>query len=170
MGDKTQLLALMLAARWRRPLAICAGILAATLANHAGAAGLGTLLGAALDPAWLTWVLAISFIALGIWALVPDAPGAEVAAGGAWGCFAATVIAFFLAEMGDKTQLATVALAAQHGALAAVMTGSTLGLLLANVPVVYAGQAFAGRLPLRALRLGAALAFIALGLAALLSA
>jgi putative Ca2+/H+ antiporter (TMEM165/GDT1 family) len=171
MGDKTQLLALVLAARWRRPLAICAGILVATLANHAGAAGLGALAGAALDPRWLRWGLAASFIALGLWTLVPDTPGEEeVATGGGWSCFWATVAAFFIAEMGDKTQLATVALAAQHQAVLWVTGGSTAGLLAANVPVVYAGQAFAGRLPLRWLRLAAALVFIALGLWSLVSA
>jgi putative Ca2+/H+ antiporter (TMEM165/GDT1 family) len=170
MGDKTQLLALVLAARWRQPLAIVAGILVAALANHAGAAGLGALAGAALDPQWLRWALAAAFIALGLWALIPDEAGEEVASGGGWSCFWATVAAFFIAEMGDKTQLATVALAAQHQAVLAVTGGSTAGLLAANVPVVYAGQAFAGRLPLRWLRLGAALAFIGLGLWSLVSA
>jgi Ca2+/H+ antiporter, TMEM165/GDT1 family len=170
MGDKTQLLALVLAARWRQPLVVVGGILAATLANHAGAAEIGALAGAALDGAWLRWGLAVSFIGLGIWALVPDEAGKEIAAGGGWSCFWATVVAFFIAEMGDKTQLATVALAARHQAVLSVMSGSTLGLLLANAPVVYAGKAFAGRLPLRALRIGAALVFIALGIWALVSA
>jgi putative Ca2+/H+ antiporter (TMEM165/GDT1 family) len=170
MGDKTQLLALVLAARWRQPLAIVAGIFVATIANHAGAAALGVLAGAALDGEWLRWGLAVSFIALGLWTLVPDSEVGDVAAEGSWNCFLATVIAFFLAEMGDKTQLATVALGARHQAVLAVMIGSTLGLLLANVPVVYAGKAFAARLPLRALRAGAALVFIALGVGALVSA
>jgi putative Ca2+/H+ antiporter (TMEM165/GDT1 family) len=170
MGDKTQLLALVLAARWRQPFAIVGGILAATLANHAGAAGLGALAGAAIDGQWLRWGLAVSFIALGIWALVPDDAGEEVAAGGSWSCFCATVVAFFIAEMGDKTQLATVALAAQHHTILGVMLGSTLGLLAANVPVVYAGKAFAGRLPLRGLRVAAALVFVALGVWVLVSA
>ena len=170
MGDKTQLLALVLAARWRRPVAIVAGIFAATLANHAGAAGLGALAGAALDAQWLRCGLAVSFIALGIWALFPDKAGEEIETGGGWSCFGATLVAFFIAEMGDKTQLATIALAAQHRAVMSVMTGSTLGLLAANVPVVYAGQAFAGRLPLRGLRIGAALVFIALGIWAIVSA
>ena len=170
MGDKTQLLALVLAARWRQPVMIVAGIFVATLVNHAGAAGLGALAGIALDGTWLRWGLALSFIGLGIWALVPDEVGGEVATGGSWSCFCATVVAFFLAEMGDKTQLATVALAARHHAVLSVMSGSTLGLLLANAPVVYAGKAFAGRLPLRALRIAAALVFIALGVWGLVSA
>jgi putative Ca2+/H+ antiporter (TMEM165/GDT1 family) len=170
MGDKTQLLTLVLAARWRQPLVIIGGIFTATLVNHAGAAGLGALAGAVLDGPWLRWGLAAAFIGLGLWALVPDEAGDEIAAGGKWNCFCATVVAFFIAEMGDKTQLATVALAAQHHSVLAVMGGSTLGLLLANAPVVYAGKKFAGRLPLRALRVGAALVFIVLGLCALLSA
>jgi putative Ca2+/H+ antiporter (TMEM165/GDT1 family) len=170
MGDKTQLLALVLAARWRKPLVIAGGILAATLANHAAAAAGGAFAGAALTDEWLRWILAVSFIALGAWTLIPDKAGEEVATGGGWGCFCATTVAFFIAEMGDKTQLATVALAAREQAILSVMTGSTLGLMLANVPVVYAGEAFAGRLPLRGLRIGAALIFIALGIWALVSA
>jgi Ca2+/H+ antiporter, TMEM165/GDT1 family len=170
MGDKTQLLALVLAARWRKPLVIVLGILAATLANHALAAGIGSLSGAALDGTWLTWILGLSFVALGLWSLIPDAAGEEVPACSGWSCFWATTASFFLAEMGDKTQLATVALAAQHHAMMTVTAGSTLGLLLANAPAVYAGQAFAGRLPLRALRIGAALLFVALGLWNLVSA
>jgi len=170
MGDKTQLLALVLAARWRKPLVIIAGILVATLANHAAAAAGGALAGALLTEEWLRWILAGSFLALGAWTLIPDKAGDEVASGTGWGCFWATLVAFFIAEMGDKTQLATVALAARQQEILVVMVGSTLGLLLANAPVVYAGEAFAGRLPLRALRIGAALLFMALGLWALLSA
>ena len=162
MGDKTQLLALVLAARFRKPWAIAAGILVATLANHAVAAWIGTLAGDLLDGFWFRLALATSFVVLGIWSLVPDkldgAPAER-----RLGAFATTAICFFLVEMGDKTQVATVALAAEYQAMAAVVAGTTLGMMLANVPAVALGQAFAGRLPLRTLRLGAAAVFVAIG-------
>lgn len=162
MGDKTQLLALLLAARFRRPLAVAAGILVATLANHALAAGIGTLAGDMLDGFWLRLSLAASFVALGLWSLVPDRPG-DAPAERRLGAFATTTICFFLVEMGDKTQVATIALAAEYQAMVAVVTGTTLGMMAANAPAVALGQAFAGRLPLRALRLGTAAAFTGIG-------
>lgn len=163
MGDKTQLLALVLAARFRRPFAIAAGILVATLANHALAGWVGTLAGDMLDGFWFELVLATSFVALGLWSLVPDKFDDSEAGQRRFGPFVTTLICFFLVEMGDKTQAATVALAAEYQHLVAVVAGTTLGMMVANVPAVALGQAFAGRLPLKALRLGAAGAFIAIG-------
>ena len=145
IGDKTQLLALMLAARYRRPLPIIAGILVATVANHALAAALGDMVAQALGPQWLRWVIGGSFLAMAVWMLVPDKLDEEAPRSAQrWGVFATTVLAFFVAEMGDKTQIATVALAARYqgGALAlmAVVAGTTLGMLLANVPAVLLGE------------------------------
>lgn len=161
IGDKTQLLALLLAARFRNPVAIGFGILIATLANHALAAWIGTLAGGLLGGFWFHLVIAASFVALGLWSLVPDRlEGVQLRQ---LGPFATTLIAFFLFEIGDKTQLATVALAAEYKSVPAVTVGSTLGLMAANLPAVALGQAFAGRLPLRALSLGAAAVFIGIG-------
>jgi putative Ca2+/H+ antiporter (TMEM165/GDT1 family) len=163
IGDKTQLLSLVLAAKYRRPRAICAGILAATLANHALAGAVGVAVAAWLSPAALRWIVAASFLAVAAWTLLPDETDefrAETGAG--HGVLAATAIAFFLAEMGDKTQVATVVLAARYAPLWQVVAGTTLGMLLANVPVVVLGSTFARRLPLRAARIGAALLFAAL--------
>ena len=163
IGDKTQLLALLLAARFRRPWPIVAGILVATLLNHALAGWLGMLVAHWLTPNVLRWVVAVSFIAIALWTLKPDKleedaplPGGNV--------FAATTIAFFLAEIGDKTQVATVLLATRFEVLWQVVAGTTLGMLLANVPVVAFGSRFSQRLPLRAARIVAALVFLALGL------
>ena len=165
IGDKTQLLALILAVRFRAPLAVIAGIFVATVANHALAAFAGTLIAGWLTPVILAWILAISFILMGLWALVPDeAPsGNETAAASRFGPFVATAIAFFLVEMGDKTQLATVALGARYEALLAVAFGTTLGMMAANVPVVLFGGVLAERIPAKAMRFAAALIFIALG-------
>ncbi|WP_119418999.1 TMEM165/GDT1 family protein [Desertibaculum subflavum] len=163
MGDKTQLLALVLAARFRQPVAIGTGILVATLANHALAAWLGLLAGDLLDGPWFRLVLAAGFVALGLWALVPDKPDDVGAGRRRLGAFATTLICFFLAEMGDKTQVATVALAAQFQVMFAVVVGTTLGMMLANAPAVALGQLFAARLPLKMLRAGAAAAFIGIG-------
>jgi len=164
IGDKTQLLSLILAAKYRRPWPICAGILVATLANHALAGSVGALVAAWLSPHVLRWIVAASFFAVAAWTLVPDKADEEGAARGAGhGVLLATVIAFFLAEMGDKTQVATVVLAAQYRPLWEVVAGTTVGMLLANVPVVWLGARFADRLPLRAARIGAALLFAALG-------
>ena len=168
MGDKTQLLALLLAARYQRPFVILLGILLATLANHAAAAAVGMVAGELLASAWLKWILAAGFVAIGLWTLVPDeAPDFEPASCSGWNCLAATIGSFFLAEMGDKTQIATVALAAQYGAAVAVAAGSTLGLFAANAPAVLLGHAFARRLPLKPLRWAAACAFVVSGILAL---
>jgi putative Ca2+/H+ antiporter (TMEM165/GDT1 family) len=172
IGDKTQLLALILAIRFRAPLSVIAGIFAATVANHALAAFAGTLVADWLTPEILAWVLGVSFLAMGLWALIPDAPPSEdeTKAPSRYGPFMATTIAFFLVEMGDKTQLATVALGARYEALALVAFGTTLGMMVANVPVVLFGEAAANRVPLAAMRFAAAAIFIVLGLAGLASA
>jgi putative Ca2+/H+ antiporter (TMEM165/GDT1 family) len=163
IGDKTQLLALLLAARFRRPWPIVAGILVATLLNHALAGWFGTLVAHWLTPNVLRWVVATSFIAIALWTLKPDELDEEEQLPGG-NVFAATVVAFFIAEIGDKTQVATVLLATRFDTLWQVVAGTTLGMLLANVPVVAFGSRFAQRLPLRAARIVAALAFLALGL------
>jgi Ca2+/H+ antiporter, TMEM165/GDT1 family len=165
IGDKTQLLALMLAARYRKPWPIVAGILVATVLNHALAAWVGALVGAWLDPAWLRWVVVASFVAVALWALIPDRldeDGAPEAA--RFGPFVATTIAFFLVEIGDKTQVATVVLAARYDPLWQVIAGTTLGMALANAPVVLLGAKFAAKLPLKAARWAAAAVFAGLGL------
>lgn len=170
VGDKTQLLSLALAGRYRRPLPIIAGILAATFVNHALAAFAGAWFSALLGPVLLRWMLAASFIAMAVWVLFPDQPGATGASAGRMGIFAATAIAFFLAEMGDKTQLATVALAAKYPLSAwSVVAGTTLGMLLANAPVVLLGERVMRRLPAQGLRRAAASLFVLLGLGALLA-
>lgn len=163
IGDKTQLLALLLAARYRKPWPIVAGILVATLLNHAMAGWLGALAASWLTPQVLRWIVAASFIAIALWTLKPDKLD-EGEALPARGAFIATTIAFFLAEMGDKTQVATVLLAANYPSLWQVVAGTTIGMMLANVPVVALGSRFADRLPLRAARIVAALVFLALGL------
>jgi len=166
IGDKTQLLALLLAARFRRPWPIIGGIFVATLANHALAAGLGAVAAAWLQGPWMRWVLGGLFLAFAAWALIPDkledeeAPNARAGASIFW----TTAVAFFLVEMGDKTQVATVALGAQFRDVAQVAAGTTLGMMLANAPVVVAGQAAAGRLPLNLIRGLAALTFALIGL------
>ena len=163
IGDKTQLLALLLAARFRRPWPIVAGILVATLLNHALAGWLGALAAQWLTPDVLRWIVAGSFIAIALWTLKPDTM-AEDPRLPAMGAFVATTIAFFIAEIGDKTQVATVLLAAKYHPLWQVVAGTTVGMLLANVPVVLLGSKFAARLPLKAARIAAACVFLALGL------
>jgi putative Ca2+/H+ antiporter (TMEM165/GDT1 family) len=164
IGDKTQLLSLILAAKYRKPWPICAGILIATLVNHAIAGSVGVLVAQWLTPDILKWIVAISFFAVAAWTLKPDKADDEEAARGArYGVLAATVIAFFIAEMGDKTQIATVVLAAQYHPLWQVVAGTTIGMLLANVPVVMLGARFASKLPLKAARICAAILFTALG-------
>lgn len=163
IGDKTQLLALLLAARFRRPLPIIAGILVATLLNHALAGWLGNLVAQWLTPDLLRWIVAASFLAIGLWTLKPDTLD-ENEALPARGAFVATTIAFFLAEIGDKTQIATIVLAAKSPTLWPVVAGTTIGMLLANVPVVLLGSRFARKLPLKAARTAAAVLFIALAL------
>ena len=169
IGDKTQLLALLLAARFRAPWPIVFGILVATIANHAFASLVGVWLVNLLGADAMRWIVGLSFIAMAAWALVPDSAPEEDPSAPRYGVFITTVIAFFLVEMGDKTQIATVALAAQFHALVMVVLGTTLGMLLANVPVVFAGDALIRRVPLKVVRIAAALTFVALGLYALLS-
>lgn len=163
IGDKTQLLALLLAARFRKPWPIVGGILVATLLNHTLAAWLGAWVQQALPPQALRWLVAGSFAIVGLWALRPDR--LDVADGQlpSRGAFVATTIAFFVAEIGDKTQVATVLLAARYLPLWEVIAGTTVGMLLANLPVVMLGSRFADRLPLRAARYTAALVFLGLG-------
>jgi putative Ca2+/H+ antiporter (TMEM165/GDT1 family) len=167
IGDKTQLLAFLLAARFRRPLPIVFGIFAATVANHAFAAAVGALVSRLLGPDVMRWVLGLAFIGMAAWIMVPDDIDADDAAPARFGVFVTTVIAFFLAEMGDKTQVATVALAARYPAALAVVAGTTLGMMLANVPAVYFGDRIAGRVPLRLVHGLAALIFLVLGVATL---
>jgi putative Ca2+/H+ antiporter (TMEM165/GDT1 family) len=168
IGDKTQLLAFLLAARFRKPLPIIAGILVATLANHAAAALVGSWAAGMLGPEILRWVLGVSFLAMAAWTMVPDRLDADEAPLERFGVFATTLIAFFIAEMGDKTQVATVALAASFNAMATVVAGTTLGMLLANVPAVYLGERIAGKVPLGLVHGLAALLFALLGVATLL--
>ncbi len=170
IGDKTQLLAFILAAKFRRPLPIILGILLATLANHGLAGALGSWITALLAPETLRWVLGVSFIAMAIWTLIPDKFDEADAKLARFGVFSTTLIAFFLAEMGDKTQVATVALAAQYQALFAVVAGTTLGMMIANVPAVLLGDRIAERMPIRLVHGIAALIFAILGIATLLGA
>ncbi|QWT46522.1 TMEM165/GDT1 family protein [Azospira inquinata] len=169
MGDKTQLLSFLLAAKFRRPLPIILGIFAATLANHFLAGLVGTWITALLGPNILRWVLGIGFIAMAIWTLIPDKMDEEEAGiGQRFGVFGTTLVAFFLAEMGDKTQLATVALAASYPNLIAVVAGTTTGMLIADVPAVWVGDKLAHKIPLRLVHGVAALIFAVLGVLALL--
>ena len=169
MGDKTQLLALILAVRFRRPWPIVLGILVATLANHSLAGAVGAWLTTLLGPDVLRWVLGGSFIAMAVWMLIPDRMDDEdTGAAPRLGVFGTTVIAFFLAEMGDKTQIATVVLAAQYNAYFSVVAGTTLGMMLANTPVVWLGERMTRLVPLRVVHLVSALIFFGLGLLALL--
>ena len=170
IGDKTQLLALMLSARFRKPLPIIIGILVATLLNHALAGLLGNLVRTWLPAEVLRWAVALSFFAVAAWALKPDTldQDAPAPATSRWGVFGVTVVAFFLAEIGDKTQVATMVLAAKFDALTAVVLGTTCGMLIADVPVVLIGNAAAAKLPFKAIRVIAALLFAALGAYALL--
>lgn len=165
IGDKTQLLALLLAARFRKPMPIIWGIVVATLANHFAAGAIGNWVAGFFSPATLSWILAASFIAVALWALIPDTlDDDESSTFKRYGPFLTTLIAFFLAEMGDKTQVATVMLAAKYPHFIMVVIGTTVGMLLANVPVVLAGNFAAERLPLTLIRRLAASAFVALAL------
>ncbi|MFB0949488.1 MAG: TMEM165/GDT1 family protein [Burkholderiaceae bacterium] len=165
MGDKTQLLSLILAARYRKPMPIVLGILVATLLNHAIAGALGAWLSSLMRPEVLNWVMAAAFIAMGLWILVPDKLDEDDVAvpKQQMGVFFATVVAFFLAEMGDKTQFATIALAAQYSDVLSVVLGTTLGMMMANAPAVYLGNRFAQRLPTKIIHMIAAIIFIAIG-------
>jgi Ca2+/H+ antiporter, TMEM165/GDT1 family len=170
IGDKTQLLAFMLAARFRKPLPISLGILIATLLNHGLAGALGAWITSLLAPEVLRWGLGISFIAMAAWVLVPDSPDKSGSGINRFGAFGTTLVAFFLVEIGDKTQVATVALAAQYPSLLAVVLGTTLGMMLANVPAVFFGERFARKIPARLVHGIAAAIFAALGVATLLGA
>ena len=167
IGDKTQLLALLLAARFRKPWPIVAGILAATLLNHALAGLLGAWITSWLSPGVLRWVLGVSFLAMAAWTLIPDKiEDDEAQFASRLGVFGATFVSFFLAEMGDKTQIATVAMAAQYAQVQAVVAGTTLGMLIANVPVVFVGDRLAQRIPMQWVHRAAAALFALLGVAA----
>jgi putative Ca2+/H+ antiporter (TMEM165/GDT1 family) len=168
IGDKTQLLAFILAAKFRKPIPIILGILVATIANHAGAGALGSWITTFFSAETLRWVLGISFIAMAAWILVPDEFDEEEAKLARFGVFTTTLIAFFLAEMGDKTQIATIALAAQYQSIIAVVAGTTLGMMIANVPAVLLGDRIANRIPVKVVHGIAALIFAALGLATLM--
>ncbi len=171
IGDKTQLLALLLAARFRKPWPIIWGIVAATLANHFAAGAVGSWVASFFSAATLSWILAASFAAVAAWTLVPDKLDDDEESGlKKYGPFVTTLIAFFLAEMGDKTQVATVMLAAQYPHFVMVVMGTTLGMLIANVPVVLAGNFAADRLPLALIRRLAAAAFAALAVYAVYEA
>lgn len=164
VGDKTQLLAFVLAAKFRRPLVIIAAIFVATIVNHTFAGAVGAWITNLLSPDILRWVLGLSFIAMAVWVLIPDKLDAEESQFARHGVFLSTLIAFFLAEMGDKTQVATVALAAQYSFVNVVL-GTTLGMMIANVPAVLMADQIADRLSVRAVHAVAAAIFAALGIA-----
>lgn len=170
IGDKTQLLAFILAAKFRKPWPIIWGILVATLANHGFAGALGTWITTLMGPDTLRWVLGVSFIAMAIWTLIPDKFDEDDAKLARFGVFGTTLIAFFLAEMGDKTQVATIALAAQYQNLIAVVAGTTFGMMLANVPAVIMGDRIADKMPVKLVHRIAAAIFAILGIATLLGA
>jgi len=167
LGDKTQLLAIVLAARFRAPVPIILGILAATMTNHSLAALFGSLASDWLSPDLLRWVLVVSFVAMAVWTLLPDKLDSEPTMFARFGAFGATLVSFFLIEMGDKTQIATMALAARYHSVLLVTAGTTLGMMIADVPAVYLGQAAATQLPLRLMRTIAALIFLVLAAAAI---
>ena len=169
IGDKTQLLALLLAARFKKPVPIILGILVATLANHALAGAVGAWLAQAIGAATMRWLLAASFIAMAIWIMVPDRIDNAAPAPPRFGVFITTLVAFFLVEMGDKTQIATVALAARYDALLAVVAGTTLGMMIANIPAVLLGEVAATKLPQRLVHGIAAVLFLAMGILALVA-
>jgi len=171
IGDKTQLLAFILAARFKKPWPIIAGILCATIVNHGVAGALGAWITSAVSPEILRWVLGASFIGMAIWTLIPDAiEEEETQVAKRFGVFGATLITFFLAEMGDKTQIATVAMAAHYANPILVVIGTTLGMLLADVPAVFIGDKLANRIPMKLVHSIAAAIFAVLGVATLLGA
>lgn len=171
IGDKTQLLAFLLAARFRRPLPIVFGILVATLINHGLAGALGAWVTASVAPEVLRWVLGVSFLGMAVWTLIPDTiEDEETQIAARFGVFGATLITFFLAEMGDKTQVATVAMAAHYADPLWVVAGTTLGMLIADVPAVFLGDKLSGRIPMRLVHGIAAAIFAVLGVATLLGA
>ena len=169
MGDKTQLLALVLAARFRKPWPIVFGILVATLVNHALAGAVGAWLTTVIGPDALRWILGVSFILMALWMLVPDKLDEDMAQQPRFGVFLTTVVVFFLAEMGDKTQIATVMLAARYpDYLVWVVAGTTFGMMLANAPVVWLGERITRRVPIRTVHLVSAALFAGMGALALL--
>ena len=171
IGDKTQLLAFILAARFKKPLPIIAGILCATLVNHGLAGALGAWITSTVSPGILRWVLGLSFIGMAIWTMIPDEiEEEETKIAQHLGIFGTTLVTFFLAEMGDKTQIATVALAAHYGHPLIVVMGTTLGMLLADVPAVFVGDRFARKIPMKMVHSMAAGVFAVLGMATLLGA
>lgn len=170
IGDKTQLLAFILAAKFKKPWPIIAGILVATIANHAFAGAVGSWITSLVGPETLRWVLGISFIGMAAWTLVPDKFEEEDAKLARYGVFGTTLIAFFLAEMGDKTQFATIALAAKYHDFVAVVAGTTLGMMLANVPAVLLGHKIAERMPTKIVHRIAAAIFLVMGVLTLLGA
>lgn len=170
IGDKTQLLSLILAAKLRKPLPIILGIFVATLLNHGFAGAIGSWLTTLMGPETLRWILGLSFLAMAAWTLVPDKFDAQDAKFAKLGVFGTTLVAFFLAEMGDKTQVATVALAAQYQSLVAVVAGTTVGMMLANVPAVILGDRIAHKIPAKTVHAVAAAIFAILGIATLCGA
>jgi putative Ca2+/H+ antiporter (TMEM165/GDT1 family) len=171
IGDKTQLLAFILAARFKKPVPIILGILAATIVNHGLAGALGAWITHTVNPAILRWVLGLSFIGMAAWTMIPDEiEEEETRVAKRFGVFGATLVTFFLAEMGDKTQIATVALAAHYGTPVVVVAGTTLGMLLADVPAVFIGDRLATKLPLKLVHTVAAAVFALLGVVTLLGA
>jgi putative Ca2+/H+ antiporter (TMEM165/GDT1 family) len=169
IGDKTQLLAFLLATRFKKPVPIIAGILLATILNHALAGALGAWITATLSPQAMRWILGLSFIGMAVWTLVPDKiEEEEMQVAKKFGVFGATLITFFLAEMGDKTQIATVAMAAHYPNPVLVVIGTTLGMLIADVPAVFLGNRFAARIPMKLVHGTAAALFAAMGVATLL--
>jgi Ca2+/H+ antiporter, TMEM165/GDT1 family len=167
VGDKTQLLAFILAAKFRKPVPIVLGILVATIANHAFAGALGSWITSVVSPEVMRWVLGLSFLGMAAWTLIPDKFDEDEAKLARYGVFGTTLIAFFLAEMGDKTQIATVALAAQYNSVVAVVAGTTLGMMIANVPAVLLGDRIAHKMPTRFVHGIAAVIFAVLGIATL---
>jgi Ca2+/H+ antiporter, TMEM165/GDT1 family len=171
VGDKTQLLAFILAARFKKPLPIIAGILCATLVNHGLAGALGAWITANVSAQVLRWVLGLSFIGMAVWTLIPDKiEDEETQVAKRLGVFGATLVTFFLAEMGDKTQIATVALAAHYASPVLVVIGTTLGMLIADVPAVFVGDKLAAKIPMKLVHAVAAAIFALLGVATLLGA
>ncbi len=171
IGDKTQLLAFLLAARFKKPVPIILGILAATVVNHGLAGALGAWITASVSPEILRWVLGLSFIGMAIWTLIPDKiEEEETRIGKRFGVFGATLVTFFLAEMGDKTQIATIAMAAHYSTPLMVVIGTTLGMLIADVPAVFVGDKLAAKIPMRLVHSIAAAIFALLGLATLFGA
>jgi putative Ca2+/H+ antiporter (TMEM165/GDT1 family) len=170
IGDKTQLLAFILAAKFRRPLPITLGILVATIANHAFAGALGAWITTLVAPETMRWILGLSFIGMAAWTLIPEKFDEEDARLAQFGVFGTTLVAFFLAEMGDKTQIATVALAAQYQSIVWVVAGTTLGMMIANVPAVLLGDRIADKMPVQLVHRIAAAIFLVLGIATLAGA